>query len=340
MNSITGWSVCREVTSVNMNFRPITTQAHPEGSLFAESHWSPTTTWTRSWSTSWDITSVDLTICPSLTWVYWWGGNTPPTITWTQSWRGLSTYHHMNSIMGRTLHLPPHKPNYGEDTPPTTAWTQSWASYQICIIAGCAWNAGNVFPHRRLQRKLLVNDPGMHHGTCLTHVPWCMSVSPTLGGRENVPGACATRDFAYLVRGPWGGNSTYHHRDSIMGRTLHLPPHELNHGEDTPLTTTWTQSWGGLSTYHHMNSIMGGHSYHHLNSIMERALNLPPHELNHGEYTPPTTTQTQPWGGHYAYHHMDSIMGRTLHLRPHEPNHGDDNPPTTAWTHSWGGNST
>ena len=25
------------------------------------------------------------------------------------------------------------------------------------------------FPHQRLQRKLLVSDPGMHHGTCVTH---------------------------------------------------------------------------------------------------------------------------------------------------------------------------
>ena len=50
------------------------------------------------------------------------------------------------------------------------------ASYQIRIIAGCACagNAGNVFPRRRFQRKLLVSDPGMHQGTCVTHVPWCM----------------------------------------------------------------------------------------------------------------------------------------------------------------------
>ena len=83
-----------------------------------------------------------------------------------------------------------------------------WASYQIRKIAGCACagNAGNVFPRHRLQRKPLVNDPGMHHGTCVTHVPWCMSGSLTHCGGENVPGipgACATRNFTYLVRGPW-----------------------------------------------------------------------------------------------------------------------------------------
>ena len=83
-----------------------------------------------------------------------------------------------------------------------------WASCQIRKIAGCACagNAGNVFPHRRFRRKPLVSDPGMHHGTCLTHVPWCMSESLIRDGGENVPGipgACAARNFAYLARGPW-----------------------------------------------------------------------------------------------------------------------------------------
>ena len=77
-----------------------------------------------------------------------------------------------------------------------TILTFKWASYQIRKIAGCACagNAGNVFPCRRFQRKPLVSDPGMHHGTCVTHVPWCMSGSLTCGDRENVPGipgACA-----------------------------------------------------------------------------------------------------------------------------------------------------
>ena len=77
-----------------------------------------------------------------------------------------------------------------------TRQTTTWASYQIHKIAGCACagNAGNVFPRRRLKRKPLVSDPGMHHGTCVTHVPWCMSGSLTCGDGENVPGipgACA-----------------------------------------------------------------------------------------------------------------------------------------------------
>ena len=79
---------------------------------------------------------------------------------------------------------------------PLSNITTPWASYQIRKIAGCACagNAGNVFPRRRFQRKPLVSDPGMHHGTCVTHVPWCMSGSLTCGDGENVPGnpgACA-----------------------------------------------------------------------------------------------------------------------------------------------------
>ena len=56
-----------------------------------------------------------------------------------------------------------------------------------------------------------VSDPDMHHGTCVTHVPWCMPGSLTSGflwirWRGNVPGipsACATHNFTYLVRSPW-----------------------------------------------------------------------------------------------------------------------------------------
>ena len=55
-----------------------------------------------------------------------------------------------------------------------------------------------------------VNDPDMHHGTCVTHVPWCMPGSLTCGflwsgaGKNlpGTPGACATPNFTYLARGP------------------------------------------------------------------------------------------------------------------------------------------
>ena len=82
------------------------------------------------------------------------------------------------------------------DTKPNNQNPIPWASYQIRKIAGCACagNAGNVFPRRRFQRKPVVSDPGMYHGTCVTHVPWCMSGSLTCGDGESVPGipgACA-----------------------------------------------------------------------------------------------------------------------------------------------------
>ena len=82
----------------------------------------------------------------------------------------------------------------------------SWASYQIRQIAGCACagNAGNVFPRRRIQRKLRVSDPGMHYGTCVTHVPWCMSGSlypQWWGKRSRHSRRMRIRNLTYLARG-------------------------------------------------------------------------------------------------------------------------------------------
>ena len=57
----------------------------------------------------------------------------------------------------------------------------------------------------RLQRKPSVNDSGVHHETCVKHVPWGTSASLTRGGGENdpgFPGASATRNFTYLAIGP------------------------------------------------------------------------------------------------------------------------------------------
>ena len=74
---------------------------------------------------------------------------------------------------------------------------------QNCDLRMCR-KCREPFPRHRLQRKPLVSDPGMHHDTCVTHVSWCMSGSLTSGGGEKVPGipgACATRNITYLVRG-------------------------------------------------------------------------------------------------------------------------------------------
>ena len=77
-----------------------------------------------------------------------------------------------------------------------------WASCQIHKIAGAhaPGMPGTFSP------PLHVSDPDMHHGTCVTHVPWCMPDALKSAVGENVPGipgACATRNFTYLVRGPW-----------------------------------------------------------------------------------------------------------------------------------------
>ena len=70
---------------------------------------------------------------------------------------------------------------------------------KLCMRLECR----DRFPRHRLQRKLLVSDPSMHHGTCMTHVSWCMAGSLTCGDGENVPGipgAWPTRNFTYLVK--------------------------------------------------------------------------------------------------------------------------------------------
>ena len=89
----------------------------------------------------------------------------------------------------------------------STLYFHPLAFYQIRSIAGCACtgDAGNVFPHRRLQRKPLLKNPGIHHGTCVTHVPWCMSGSLAPVGGENVPAisAHAHPQFPYLAKGPF-----------------------------------------------------------------------------------------------------------------------------------------
>ena len=72
----------------------------------------------------------------------------------------------------------------------------SQAMGQIRKIAGCtcAENTGNVFPAHQLQRKLLVSDPGMHHGMCVTAPAWRTSL--TYGHEETFPAFPA---YAQLV---------------------------------------------------------------------------------------------------------------------------------------------
>ena len=47
--------------------------------------------------------------------------------------------------------------------------------YEKLLVAHAPGIPGTFSPSPR------VSDPEMHHGTCVTHVPWCMSVSLTSG---------------------------------------------------------------------------------------------------------------------------------------------------------------
>ena len=78
-----------------------------------------------------------------------------------------------------------------------------WASYQIGKLADAhaPGMPGTFFPPPR------VGDTDMHHGTCVTHVPWCMPGSLTSSfiwrrRRGKTFPAFPTHDFTYLVRGP------------------------------------------------------------------------------------------------------------------------------------------
>ena len=119
------------------------------------------------------------------------------------------------------------------------------------------------FPHHRLQRKLLVSDPSMHYDTCVTHAPWCMSGSLNHDGRESIPdipGAYATRNCSYLVRGPWKvknnefkkywsknntNNDSYHSLQGWVssGRNLFLPGHPEKSGRNLFLPVLSGQNW-------------------------------------------------------------------------------------------------
>ena len=104
-------------------------------------------------------------------------------------------------------------------------WLREWRSscssmlpygpltrYVKLRVAHAPGMPGTFSPPPISKETAIVSDPSMHNGTCVTHVPWCMSGWLTRGGGEyipGIPGACATRNFTYLARGPW------HHQVTI-----------------------------------------------------------------------------------------------------------------------------
>ena len=65
--------------------------------------------------------------------------------------------------------------------------------------------SGMFFPATAFKGNRGLAIPACITARAWPHVPWCMPGSLTCGGGKNVPGipgACATRNFTYLVRGP------------------------------------------------------------------------------------------------------------------------------------------
>ena len=87
---------------------------------------------------------------------------------WTSNWRVIHYFKHESSVTGisytRTLNCKIHGP---------------LTRYAKLRVAHAPGMPGTFSP------PSLVIDPDMHHGTCLTHVPWCMSGSITSGSLWN-----------------------------------------------------------------------------------------------------------------------------------------------------------
>ena len=88
-------------------------------------------------------------------------------------------------------------------------------------------------------------------GTCVTHVPCCMSGTLTRCGGENVPGitgACVTLNFTYLVRGPWKGVSLrklYLGTVNNTASTIICRMLQKHNGRNSYHTAIWTTTYLG-----------------------------------------------------------------------------------------------
>ena len=138
---------------------------------------------------------------------YWWGS---VEFTWQQLYSQSPSYKSVPWISISSFKM--------TATSPRQQWVNMYMNrYEWHLTKGLlpvTQNCGlrmhrecwERFPRHRIQRKPPVSDPGMHYGTCVTRVPWCMWGSLTHHGGENVPGipdACAICNFTYLARGPW-----------------------------------------------------------------------------------------------------------------------------------------
>ena len=90
-------------------------------------------------------------------------------ITRKKSWKTPHDWSFVREIHRSPLNSPHKRPVIRKAFP--------WASFQIRKIAGAhaPGMPGTLSPSPQ------VSDPDMHHGTCITHVPWCMLGSLTSG---------------------------------------------------------------------------------------------------------------------------------------------------------------
>ena len=93
-----------------------------------------------------------------------------------------------------------------------------------------------------LQRKPLVSNPGKHHGTCVTHVPWCMSGSLTRGGGKRSRHSRSMRNPQFCVSGKRSMGAWHCIADKSIYRIW------SNHYSDVIITATASQ-------IHQMNNL-------------------------------------------------------------------------------------
>ena len=102
--------------------------------------------------------------------------------------------------------------------------TQNWG---LCM----RWEWRESFPRHQFQRKPLVNNSGMHHGTWVTHVPWCVSGSLIRdGGKKGLtflahaqffvsnkrPIVCSL-SFCSISDWHWEQNATFFTQSGVRG---------------------------------------------------------------------------------------------------------------------------
>ena len=112
---------------------------------------------------------------------------------------------------------------YSQQMPHTLSVPQTSIRYVKLRVAHAPGMPGTFFPPPTL--KATASKRSRY--ACVTHVPWCMSGSLTLGGRKNVPGipgGCATHNFTYLARGALANWETNISRVKFFHRLLTLPP--------------------------------------------------------------------------------------------------------------------